>query len=209
MKTNRLSTRSSGQAVSGPGEHAEVEPSEGSIETSCDGPANEPNAGLTPQESDPDLCVCDGCKREMYWGDEPIYEYEAECYCLDCAEDYADCFWDEARDWAEERCKLTGEVEEYDPEYHFACTPEDYEMGDKESYTPNSVGADNRHNATNYDEVIKDLDPYDPVDRIFYKAVRERIEELIEDRRVEQELKRELEDEGEDEGEQQGEQEDG
>ena len=56
----------------------------------------------------------------------------------------------------------------YHPHAHVAPTPEEYEAGLRNAHTPNSVAARNRHDATNYERIIKLLDRDDPFDRGIY-----------------------------------------
>lgn len=85
----------------------------------------------------------------------------------------------DADEWAESVCHLTDDVHVFQPELRFAPRPEEFELGDREAYTANSVRAMNRHNATNYDEICALLDRHDRVDRVYYLAVRARSEALV------------------------------
>ena len=91
-------------------------------------------------------------------------------------------------EYAKELCKLTGQLAVYDPAGHYAPSPEEYEAGDREAYTENSVRAFNRHNRTNYDELIKPFSKHDtdPETRAYYSAIRTRIEELLDEAEVRQ-----------------------
>lgn len=103
-----------------------------------------------------------------------------ERVCPNCYEAWAEeCAESEAQAYAIEHCRLTAQVPDYDPELHYACSAEDYEMGAKESYTPNALLAWARHNATNYDELVKDLDRDSGEHRAYYTAIRQRVEQLI------------------------------
>lgn len=76
-------------------------------------------------------------------------------------------------------CRATSDVSPYDKSEEYAPTREQYERGDKTAYTPNAYRAHVRHNCTNYDSIIRDLDRYDWIDRLICDAVRERIDEIV------------------------------
>lgn len=101
---------------------------------------------------------------------------DSEGICIECAEsDHRD----DATAYAEKHCKVTRELEEYDSTQRYAPCPEAYALGDREAYTENSVYASNRHNCTNYDDLIRDLDRDSSRDRVYYDAIRARIDELL------------------------------
>ncbi len=81
-----------------------------------------------------------------------------------------------------EHCRITRPLPEYDddPEREHRPTPEEYAAGDREAHTPNAHTTRCRHEFTNYDELIQDLEPTNVWDRIRHAAIRERIHELIE-----------------------------
>lgn len=82
-------------------------------------------------------------------------------------------------------CKLTTQsFGKFNPWLESKCTRIEYENGIKESYTPNSFRASFRHNRTNYDELIKDLDRYSVSGKIYYQVIRKRIETMVEDQIV-------------------------
>jgi hypothetical protein len=104
-----------------------------------------------------------------------------EYMCEDCGMAYLEEVKGEAIAFAVANCKITGPVELYDPTMRFAPSQDEYHSGNREAYTENSVEAHNRHNRTNYEDLIKDLDRRDPVDDVRYWAIRARIRELLED----------------------------
>lgn len=83
--------------------------------------------------------------------------------------------------FAEAQCRITRPLPEYDPDEEFRCTPEEYENGDKASKTPNAHPCHCRHNGTNYDDLIRELDRSSATDQVVYRAIRDRIEKLLED----------------------------
>ena len=87
----------------------------------------------------------------------------------------------EAEAFAREHCEICKSVPEYEPEYRWSVTPEEYAAGMKECYTENSHRAYCRHRCTNYDALLAGLDRGGLRDRILYDAIRARIEELLDD----------------------------
>lgn len=113
---------------------------------------------------------------------EPPTVVDDLSFCRSCAMEFVEKTYGAEMDaWAAENVKVTGKLAEYDPEAHFAPTPEEYDMGMREAHTPNAVAAHNRHNRTNYDELIRDLDRDDPFDRALYFAIRRRVTALVGD----------------------------
>lgn len=125
--------------------------------------------------------LCNSCKGQL----EPGFAYEHRSGVVTCRSCWDQSLREAAREeasaFAKASCKITGSLERYDPSGGFAPTPQEYESGSKEAYTANAVRAFNRHNSTNYDELIRDLDRDDPVSCAYYSAIRERIEELLDD----------------------------
>lgn len=111
---------------------------------------------------------------------EPPTVVDDLSFCRSCALEYVEKTHGAEMDaWAADNVKVTGQLDEYDPDVHFAPTREEYDMGMREAHTPNAVAAHNRHNRTNYDELIRDLDRDDPFDRALYRAIRRRVEALV------------------------------
>ena len=104
-------------------------------------------------------------------------------YCEACATELAREEDVEAREYTREHCRVTRPLPPYDPALEYRCTPEEYAGGARESYTPNAHACYCRHNCTNYDELIRGLERYCPLDQIRYEAIRSRIEELLEEAR--------------------------
>lgn len=110
----------------------------------------------------------------VYWGD---------CQrCEACSEELVKTVEAEAAEFACQHCKITQALPKYNPSQEFRCTPDEYEVGSKESYTRNSHLCYCRHNCTNYEELIKDLHKLDDSleNKILYEAIRARIDELLE-----------------------------
>lgn len=100
--------------------------------------------------------------------------------CSICSDEIEiDCAMPAAKKYAKANCRLTGTPTKYNPEAHFACTPEEYNLGDRCSHTENSCLTLSRHNATNYDELIRELDRYDPRDQAYRAAIRDRCNQLV------------------------------
>ncbi len=117
--------------------------------------------------------LCRNCHPEDGWN-----TVDAELYCDDCTR----VIIAENRDLIAEyvaAVAITGRIHWHDPAHRFAPTPEAYAAGDREAYTENSVRAFNRHERTNYDDIVRDLDRDDALDRAIYEAVRARVEELL------------------------------
>ncbi len=126
-------------------------------------------------------CLCDDCGD--FLGAE-VYNLEdgdsVGHLCKSCAVAMAESVAAEAKVYAREHCKITSPLPRFDPSREYRCTPEQYENGDRESYTRNSHACHCRHECTNYDELIRGLDESNPLDRLRYAIVRSQIEELIE-----------------------------
>lgn len=111
---------------------------------------------------------------DAYCGNEGVL-------CQSCGSDLVDKWTGEAEQFAEQNCKILGQLPRFDSVNVFAATPEGYNAGDREANTPNSYQARLRHQFTNYDELIKGLAKLASVrDSIHYDAIRARIEELLE-----------------------------
>lgn len=140
---------------------------------------------MNDEAEDLPTIVCAKCARTWVLHDEPMFDADDDTdavLCIECAEDSADELSQEFETWALENVRLTAEPHQFDPEGHWAPTAEAYGAGDREAYTENSVAASNRHRCTNYDELIADLDRFDPRDKALYRAIRARAHELIEER---------------------------
>jgi hypothetical protein len=111
---------------------------------------------------------------EAYMGDD-------EWLCLSCVKAKIERITKEAIAFAAENCRVTGKLPKYETELEWKCTPEEYDAGFKESYSPNSYEAFCRHHCTNYDELIKDLDRYALTDQIYYSMIMNRIVKLLQD----------------------------
>ncbi len=141
-------------------------------------------------ELDEEGVACAECGARL---EDEAFPVDADYYCAECIEELIKDLEEKAIKGAEEKCKITGPLPKYDPKKEFRCTPEDYESGMRESYTPNSYMALCRHKYTNYDELIKNLDRDSLSDEIWYFAVRQRIEELLAERIDEEDFEPELE----------------
>jgi len=108
--------------------------------------------------------------------DLPYYECDdGEYICLNCAEDAASETEDECRAYAREHVRLTSKPHQYDDDYYYVPTREEYRWEGRRAYTPRAVAAYNRHECTNYDDLIQGLDRCDPWDRVLYRAIRARV----------------------------------
>ena len=124
---------------------------------------------------------CAQCGQHLTEEDEAYFDGVDDYFCEKCAAELTAQWEAEAAAYAEAKCKITKPLPKYEPQYEYRCTHEDYENGNKESYTPNSHFCHRRHECTNYEELIKPLDRDRAWDRILYRAVRDKIEELIEE----------------------------
>lgn len=123
--------------------------------------------------------TCGGCDDPVTG--EAYYDGEGTYYCESCATDLAEGWTAEATEYAVQNCRITAPVPAYDPQREFRCTPEEYEAGAKESYTPNAHLAHCRHRCTNYEELLRGLDRDRAHDRVRVAAIRERVTELLEE----------------------------
>jgi hypothetical protein len=101
---------------------------------------------------------CEQCKQSV----EELYPVEEGYFCEDCLNEIINDLEPEADEFALAECKITGKIHLFDGAHEVRCSHEEYEYGDKTSYTENSVAAYNRHSATNYDELIK---PFSKLER--------------------------------------------
>lgn len=109
------------------------------------------------------------------------YDGDHSYYCEICACSVAARYAEEAEAYAEEHCKITGPLPEYDPDEEYKCSPEEYEQGLKDSYSPNAYLALCRHRYSNYEALIKPLDKASRTakGRLAYQAIRKRIMDLL------------------------------
>jgi hypothetical protein len=134
------------------------------------------DAILADFEEGDELC-CEGC--ESVIEDEAYYDGYESHYCEQCSSDLEQRAYDEAKAFAMEHCELLPPLPEYDPEFSFRASPEEYENGERESCSPAAYRAVCRHAYSNYDVLIRDLDRDGYIDRIYYEVIRARVEELI------------------------------
>jgi hypothetical protein len=121
---------------------------------------------------------CDLCSKQIT---DLCYLDNEHTYCEGCTEALVKKLTGEAVAFAQENCVVTREFPKYDPSREFRCTPEQYENGDRESYTPNAYICHCRHTRTNYDDLIAGLDRDSIEDRVYYDAIRNRVDELVRD----------------------------
>lgn len=131
-------------------------------------------------EIDGDDVSCAECGANL--ADEAYFDGDGAYYCEPCMDKFVKEVTWEAKEFAEENCRITEPLPRYDPENEYRCTPEEYQMGARESYTPNSHMSHCRHNCTNYDELIAALDRDSVRDRIYYTAINVKITELLQER---------------------------
>jgi hypothetical protein len=133
---------------------------------------------MIPAEQLDEDATCQSCRRAL---DEWVYyDWEEHYFCEPCAEALTERWLKEARAYAEANCRITSKLPSYDSSLEFTCTPQEYEEGDRVSYSENAYLCGCRHGCTNYDDLIRPLDRYYPKDRVYYFAIRERIHELLE-----------------------------
>ncbi len=158
-------------------------------------------APVPAEELDVPSRSCFACGRsslDVYWGDNGYY-------CEACIEGVIVVMAKEAELYAHAHCKIERDLPRYDPRFEFRCTREEYECGARESYTRNSHAAHYRHNCTNYDRLLVllgvDRDTFSLRGKVYYTAIRARIDELLEKQVFEDEKQPLDEEEHEDEGE--------
>jgi hypothetical protein len=135
----------------------------------------------TPLE-DPDVALCTACRHEL-----PDATYFSESggghFCEKCARAIYAATLEQAAKFALANVRVTSEPEPFDsdPELEIKPSPQEYAAGAKLAYTRNAWRAHVRHACTNYDELTSGLAKDDPLHRVRYDAIRQRVEELIED----------------------------
>ncbi len=137
---------------------------------------------------------CHKCQKQL---EEACFDGFGRYYCEKCMETRIARVEKRAESYAASQCRITAQLPKYDRAFEFRCTPEDYEMGAKESYSPNAYLAHCRHNCTNYEILIERLDPEQIAHKVWYWAIRDRIETLLQDAIDERELLDDDEDESE------------
>ena len=128
---------------------------------------------LTPED-----LICDECGQVIE--DEISISSEGYHHTA-CCEAIEEKLRKEAEEFAKANCKITAKLHRFDESKEWACSPDDYEMGMRESYTANSVASHNRHNCTNYDKLRPDRNDDSARGQAYYGAIRDRIEELLND----------------------------
>ncbi len=111
------------------------------------------------------LAACSTCDR-MVRENEDVYTDGESYYCRRCFVNLLADAETQAAIFAEAQCRITRPLPEYDPDEEFRCTPEEYENGDKASKTPNAHLCHCRHNGTNYDDLIRELDRSSATDQV-------------------------------------------
>jgi hypothetical protein len=128
------------------------------------------------EDLDEELIECSECKAPIKT--EVFFEGD-DFICQPCFESSIEAAEAEAAARVE-RCAIKSRpLPPYDPALEFAPTPEEYAMGDRVAYSPGSYLTHCRHNLTNYDELIDDLDKERFLDSIVYVAVHNRILALV------------------------------
>ncbi|MDB5306552.1 MAG: hypothetical protein JWO38_754 [Gemmataceae bacterium] len=120
---------------------------------------------------------CDACGERLT--DECVPDGCGGFFCVPCLKELLKEWEVEARQYAAENCRITRALPEYDPDLEFRPSPEDYAAGDREAYTPNAHMAKCRHEFTNYDELIRNLDRDSMEDQVAYEAIVTRINALL------------------------------
>lgn len=108
---------------------------------------------------------------------------DAGWVCEACVSELTPQLIQEAEAYAREHCRITRPPHKFDPEFECRCTPKEYDDGDRMSYTENSVWTTNRHECTNYDQLLEELNlERDSIaGQVYYRAIRRRIREIIDD----------------------------
>lgn len=121
--------------------------------------------------------VCVKCQKQITENAVVSVLEALDCYCYQCVDPIIATIEKDATAYAE-KCRITHAPALYDDEHRHAVTREEYEQCYKDSYTANSTDAHNRHECTNYDELLKDI-PNDAMtikSHSYYRAIRDRVE---------------------------------
>lgn len=122
---------------------------------------------------------CNECHRDLV-GVELIHYDGSVHRCESCTKNVADELALAAEKFAQENLALIATPHAYDETFRFACSRRDYDNGNRESYTANSVRANNRHRCTNYDELLKLFDRCTLKGHVFHRVLWERSNGLVE-----------------------------
>lgn len=108
-----------------------------------------------------------------------VYQLDEDYFCENCHTVEVEEMEAEAWHYAIDNCRITHPLPEYHPENYHVCSPDEYEMGNRESYTPHALLCLCRHRYTNYEALIKGLGKSSDTDTLVYLAIRERIDEML------------------------------
>ena len=122
---------------------------------------------------------CRVCEDDIV-GDYQLYS--DDFICCSCAEQMAEDLKSQAIDHASSACKLDAELPIFDPATSRTITPDEYANGARESNTENAYRCRLRHDFSNYDTLISQLDRDCCIDSITYQAIRARMDEMIDER---------------------------
>jgi hypothetical protein len=135
----------------------------------------------------PNGIACSICKRCLNDDEWAYSDLGRDCglACKTCGDKVLEDEKTKAEEFARDNCRITEKPHRYNSSYRYAPTRDDYEDGDREAYTENSVAANNRHRCTNYEELLERAglsksDTSDIAD-VRYNAIRERISFLLEE----------------------------
>lgn len=139
-----------------------------------------PAEAILEDDPDCDALRCDGCGQAVEEAYRSAATGRVVRHCPACVAERLPRVVEEARGYAERHCRVTRRpLPAYDPVLEYRCTPEGYAAGDRSSYTRSSFRCRLRHEYTNYDVLIRDLDRLDWADGVRYLAVRRRMAELL------------------------------
>lgn len=130
------------------------------------------------------LCSQCGAALESvgYFDDSDHHADSIKFFCEKCAQQAVDALVAEAEVFARTNCKITSELPPFYCDLEFRCTPEEYENGNRESYTENSHFCGCRHNCTNYEELISEhSDEWSMRGRAYYMVIHQVINNLIDE----------------------------
>jgi hypothetical protein len=141
--------------------------------------------------------VCLECKKQLE-GEAAYDGIEEGYYCVRCYDTIENRLAIEAKEFAEKNCRFsTDELPTFDPSYEHKPTTEEYEMGDRDAHTENAYRDALRHECTNYDELLADLDsevvggtriPRSIKSAVLYEAIRTQIDQMIDNKIVQDDL---------------------
>ena len=136
--------------------------------------------GIQIEKSDEGKIQCLAC--DFYIVDKTFFVDELGYQmCEKCITSYINSLEFESEELAKRNCRITRKLPEYDGESECQCTPSAYETDGRESNAFDDYLTKCRHECTNYDDLIANLqrNSHAVCDAIEYLAIRNRTDRIL------------------------------